>query len=183
VTKDIEDFRTNKPRIHESLELTSLLFLDIETTGLYPERGAKITEVALLNRSEVVLSWFRNAKDPNEPYISELLPELTKLFGKGVIVGHNVKFDLKFIAYEMERYKKSGFSVRFIDTMDLSKKIINKIADYQLSSLLDQFNIAPDGELHSALVDAKATRALFWKLVEMGKLGKLSEMGIKQLNW
>src|SRR5699024_6356177 len=101
----------------------------------------------------------------------------------GVVVGHNVGFDLGFLAYEAERLGFRGPELLFIDTLVLAKKICDNTLDYQLSTLLGVFNISITGQLHTAAVDAAATRALFWKLINLGNIETLVKTGMRRLNW
>jgi len=46
-----------------SIELSNFLFLDIETTGLRPDRGARITEIAIYSRSQQIEVWRKNKNE------------------------------------------------------------------------------------------------------------------------
>lgn len=162
------------------IEVASLLFFDIETTGLRPDRGAQITEIALVNHTGICFDW-KHERDS-----SELSGQLITLFGhfrNSVVVGHNLQFDFRFVAYEADRRDLRGPTVRFIDTLGLARRLLDRISDARLEVLLSHFDLSPDGELHTAIGDARATRALFWKLVEHGNLNMLADAGLKRLNW
>jgi len=182
LTITINDLRLTKPSIKTSIELASLLFFDIETTGLRPDRGAVITEVAILNRNSIIYHWVKN----DEPFAEKSLLNLLELFEylqQGIVIGHNLVFDFWFIAYEAERLGLDGLNLQFIDTSDLSRKLLKDHNSFKLSALLKDFDIRVDGELHTAIIDAEATRALFWKLIEVGDISSAGEAGIKKLNW
>lgn len=178
----IQNFRFYAPDSSTSLELTRLVFLDIETTGLRPDRGAKITEVSILNRNSQLYYW-RPRTDTENDSVAKDLPNILNYLKQGVVVGHNLQFDFWFIAYESDRLEIEGPSLRFIDTLSLSRKLLPKRYSHTLGELLTHFDIKVHGQLHTATTDTFATRALFWKLVEKGGLSNVGEAGMKKLNW
>lgn len=165
------------------IEAAALLFFDIETTGLRPDRRGHITEIALLDREGVRLDWRRMPGNADDDRLSTPLPALFDLLPGGVVVGHNVRFDLHVIAYAADRRGLRGPHVRFIDTLGLAHTLVDDVVDYRLETLVDAFDLAPDGAFHTALGDARATRALFWKLVDVGSLRTLGDAGLKRLDW
>ncbi len=181
--KKISNLRSQKPNSNTSLELANLLFFDIETTGLRPDRGAKITDVSILNRNSQIYFWRSGLKTGASSFFSNELPIILKHFKKGAVVGHNLPFDFWFISYEADKLGIEGPSLRFIDTLSLSRKVLPQRNSYKLGDLLMEFDIKVNGELHSAITDTEATRALFWKLVEKGGISTVGEAGMKKLNW
>lgn len=171
--------RQRTPKSKNSIEHTSFAFLDIETTGLYPERGARIHEIAICNRMGINYYWTRQ----NEQSLSFELSKAWSALEKSVIVGHNLTFDLQFLSYEADRINCTGPDVKFIDTLSLARQILKSQCTYTLEHLLSYFKIVPHGPLHSALVDAEATRALFWKLTGEGNIFTLADAGLQRLNW
>lgn len=181
--KSIDHLREAQPNSRQSIERTSFVFFDIETTGLRPDRGARITEIAILNRSGEQFVWEQSEQELSDSNLAAQLPEVLNHLTTGVVVGHNVGFDLQFIAYETERLGFRGPQVLFIDTLGLAKKLCDNAIDYQLSSLLDLFDISVAVQLHTAAVDAGATQALFWKLLNLGEIETLAQAGMQRLNW
>lgn len=165
------------------IDAASLLFFDIETTGLRPDRGAQITEMAVVDRRSVRFDWQLGPDTPHDDALAVHLPRLFDLLQTGVVVGHNLSFDLRFIAYVAGRIGLRGPTARFVDTLALARQVLDRPRDARLESLLGAFGIAPDGALHTALVDARATCALFWALVEHGDLETLGDAGLQRLDW
>lgn len=161
------------------LGVASLAFFDLETTGLRPDRGAKITEIAVIGRERVLLHWQCEASDA----LPVLLPQLFDRLQERVVVGHNVAFDFRFTAYEARRHGLTGPPLRFIDTLGLARRVLGEGGAHQLGALLGRFGLTPEGPLHTALVDARATQTLFWKLAEEGGLHTLADAGAKPLVW
>jgi len=178
----IHKIRKNHPDKHTSIEVSNFNFLDIETTGLRPDRGSKITEVVILDRNNVKYEWIStNCSDNTSLHLA--LPRIISFFDKAVVVGHNLSFDFWFISYEADRIGIASPSLRFIDTLSLARKILPGRSSYTLGNLLKLFDIHVSGELHTAVTDAEATRALFWKLIEKGGISTVGEAGMKRLNW
>jgi len=162
------------------ISVAPLLFFDIETTGLRPDRGAKITDVAVVDHADVRFDWTRGREI--SPFADALIALLGHLRA-GVAIGHNLQFDFRFVAYEADRLGVPGPRLQYIDTLGLARQLLDEVADFQLSTLLAHFDQASESELHTALGDAWATRALFWALVEHGDLRTLAEAGVKHLDW
>lgn len=180
----VDEIRRRVSSSNPSIELAVFCFLDIETSGLFASKGARITEIALLDRGGERFYWDLSESAGSNKPLANQLPGLFKHLQSGIVVGHNVTYDLKFIASETERSGFAGFRVKYIDTLALARKLrIEGSQGLQLQELLQYFNIQIEGQLHTARVDAKATRALFWKLVEYGELKTLNDTLMKQLSW
>jgi DNA polymerase III subunit epsilon len=178
----IQNIRIDNPQPSASIELANLLFFDLETTGLRPDRGAKITEATILNRNSQVYSW-QSYVNPGTSSFSDELPIILNQLKKGVVIGHNLPFDFWFISYEADKLGIDGPNLRFIDTLSFARKVLPDRSNYKLSTLLTHFNIKVNGELHTATTDTEVTRALFWKLIEKGGISTVGEAGMKKLNW
>ncbi len=180
--KTMKNLRVNNPKPSLSIELVNLIYFDIETTGLRPDRGAEIIEVSILDRNSQLLSWSKEFREQSDN-IYELLPVIIDFFKRGVVVGHNLPFDFWFISHEANKLGTDGLSLQFIDTLSLARKVLPGNNSYRLAELLKEFDINVSGELHTAITDSEATRALFWKLIEKGGISTVGEAGMKQLNW
>lgn len=73
--------------------------------------------------------------------------------------------------------------MRFIDALPLARRLLAGVPDYRLDTLLRALDLAPSGPLHTAVVDAAATRALFWALVARGGLSTVAETGLRRVRW
>jgi len=166
------------------IRIAPLLFFDIETTGLRPDRGARITEWALVDHTGLRLHWSVNLDaDDYEERLASRLDALFEPLQQGIVVGHNLAFDLSFVAREADRLGLRGPAVQFIDTMTLARRLGLQTSDVRLGTLLDYFGCTPEEPLHTAPVDARATRALFWKLVAHAGLDTLADAGLQRLDW
>ena len=173
--------------------MTSIVSIDIETTGLDENRDA-IIEVAavkfngrrvedefstLLNPGKAIpdfitgLTGIDNTMVRNAPRLREIQHELTAFVGESPILGHNVKFDIGFL-------RKAGLFLyhQTIDTYELASVLMPSASRYNLGSLGQQLNI-PLPATHRALDDARVTHACYVRLLELAyelPLGALQEI-------
>ena len=154
--------------------------VDLETTGLDPERDAIIEIGAVKFRGDEVLGTWSNLVNPGRPIpyqIEQLtgitnqdvrkappLRSLTRPFahfvGQHPIVGHNVRFDLGFL--QRQGLLRENLP---IDTFELASILMPHTARYSLGRLADTLGIQ-FATRHRALDDAKATMLLFLALLE-----------------
>lgn len=154
--------------------------LDLETTGLNPDRDAiievgavrvedgRITAhlVSLVNPSRSVplrvqqITGIRNEDVADAPPLEEVVPELLAFVGGDVaaIVGQNPGFDLAFL-----RAAGISFHRPAIDTFELATILLPGLASYSLGELCAALDI-PLAGAHRALDDAIATAQLFVQL-------------------
>ena len=165
------------------LRIASLVFFDLETTALRPDRGGRICEMAVVDQEGIQFNWTSNHESPSDPAVGRQLAVLRGHLQDNVVVGHNLSFDFRFLTYEAERIGQDGLDVRFADTLGLARRQLPSRDNYQLGALLDAFGIGQEAALHTAVGDALAARALFWELVDHGNLETLSDVGVKRLSW
>jgi len=170
------------------LVVAPFCFLDIETSGLRADRGARITEIALLSRDGTRTDWcmpdaFPVGSEDHDAAVKTQLSRLVSDVRDVVTVGHNVSFDLRFIAYECRRLEISGPSVQVIDTLVLARRTYPNAPDYRLETLARILDLPVRGELHTAVVDAQVTRSLLEKVTDIGSMTTLADAGIRRLAW
>lgn len=165
------------------LRATRLVFFDLESTAIRPDRGGRIREMAVIGPDGTQFYWKSNSDPPDDEALGRQISALSNVLRESVVVGHNLQFDFHFLAYEAERLGREGPSVRFIDTLGLARKLLPSQNEYRLISLLGTFGEDYMEEPHTAIGDALATRTLFWKLVNRNDLETLSDAEMKQINW
>ncbi|GAB4568281.1 MAG: helicase C-terminal domain-containing protein [Anaerolineales bacterium] len=163
--------------------MTTIVSLDIETTGLDEDRDA-IIEIAavrfngkrkegefntLINPGRQIpdfitgLTGIDNAMVRQAPRLQDIAHELTAFVGDAPILGHNVKFDIGFLR------KKGMFEhQQTIDTLEFASVLMPTAARYNLGSLGKQLGI-PLPATHRALDDALVTHACYLRLFEMAQ--------------
>lgn len=154
--------------------------MDLETTGLNPERDA-IIEIGLVTFTDHrVLDTFSTLVNPNRnlpffitqltgirdndlrdaPNWHDVRPDVERFIGNSIIIGHNVEFDLSFLARGGLRLKN-----RVYDTFSLANILLPHATRYGLQNLVREFGISVDAG-HRAGPDADASRQLFLTLCE-----------------
>nr|WP_316612647.1 exonuclease domain-containing protein [uncultured Ruminococcus sp.] len=99
------------------------------------------------------------------PTFPEVWNTIHKFFSNCLVVGHNVRFDLCCIKKALKFHGIEAPNPYYVDTLDISRSLINDIDNHKLNTLCNYFGI----ELlrhHDALEDAKATAQLFHCLNE-----------------
>ena len=156
--------------------------LDIETTGLDPERDA-VTEIAAVKfRDGETLDTWSTLVKPNcplpliiqqltgitpdllkdAPLISNVTDPLARFVQDHTVIGHSVRFDLAFL-----RRHDVLMTNPTIDTFALATVLLPEATRYGLGALADLLSIKLEHH-HRALADALATRDLFLALVDRG---------------
>ena len=155
--------------------------VDTETTGLFAhDRIIEIAAIRVRNR-KVVASFERlvnpgmtispgaskvngitNSMVRKCPPFSEIKDEFLAFIGNDILVGHNFRFDLKFINREL-RY---GLSNRFIDTLRLARTYVDDIDNHKLSTLVKHFGIKKVQQ-HRALGDVELTHVVFEEIKDL----------------
>ena len=155
--------------------------LDLETTGLSPD-GDEIIEVGAIKfqgeRTLDTFETFVNPYRPISPFIqrytgipqhevdrappfSEVARELAPFIGAAPIVGHNIAFDLGFLAT-----KGLKLSNPRCDTWDMAFILLPASPEYSLAKVATSLGI-PHPRPHRALEDARVTMDLFLRLAHM----------------
>lgn len=180
-----------------------LAFLDIETTGTDPTRHV-ITDIAILREdlrkggsalyvdtwhSKIKVSeWdlaraspealritgFRAEEWADAPTLSEVLPEIVRRITGCGVVGHNVQFDLGFLAvlFEGAGIPRSCLPPVAIDTYSLAKGMLAPLGlrRFGLDKCNEFLGLPREGE-HRALGGAEACKRLFDELAALATEG------------
>lgn len=162
--------------------MSSIVALDIETTGLDPQKDAIIEIGAVCFSGKRVEDEWSSLINPGRkipPFITQLtgitdhmvleappiqkvLPELREFVGDLPILGHNVGFDLAFLRnYGLFR------SNDILDTYEIASVLLPAAGRYNLGALGQILSI-PLPASHRALDDARLTSAVYRSLYEMG---------------
>ncbi|WP_322796668.1 exonuclease domain-containing protein, partial [Tepidiforma sp.] len=164
--------------------MTTFIALDLETTGLDPETdrivevgavrfdesGERIDEFsALVNPGRRLpvfierLTGISNRDLAGADRFDRLRLRLEAYLGDGVVVGHNVAFDLEFLAKAGVRW-----SGRSIDTAMAARVVKPGLANYGLEEVAASLGIVSETH-HRALPDARLAGRVFFELLETVK--------------
>ena len=149
--------------------------IDLETTGLNPTYELIIEFAAVKVRGNKVVDTFQSLCDPGFPIpplitsitgISDemvrqrpnprsVLPDFLDFVGDDLVVGHNVLFDVRFVAQSADIFKND-----YIDTMKIFRKLHPHLPHHRLADMVDFYNKS-NQSAHRALSDCFATQACF----------------------
>jgi DNA polymerase-3 subunit epsilon len=151
------------------------IVLDTETTGLDPEDGHRIVEIACLELVRHVPTGrkFHRYLNPErdmpaealavhglteeflarQPPFAAVVDELLAFIGPDPLVIHNAEFDLAFLNMELARLDRPPLAVPFVDTASLARTRFPG-APASLDALCRRFEIDLSGRtLHGAHID------------------------------
>lgn len=188
--------------------LPSFTVFDTETTGLDPNKGHKIIEIAgirveggrivesttfveLVN-PERTIPW--EAKQVNKieddhvlnaPTIDQVLPEFLRFAEGSVLVAHNAQFDMGFL--EVEKQLCWGYVdlPECLCTMKLSQKVFPAEFRHNLDILGHRLGLEIPQARHRALPDVILTAQALLKMIEMSSIESIDGLrniaGLKPL--
>lgn len=163
------------------IEKEIFVCIDCETTGLDPHEDRVIEVAATRFDAHTIHEEFQTLIDPErlitpesmvfhhisdemvagKPKIKEILPQLLKLIGPHIIVGHGIKFDIDLIVNAAER---AGIPCtlrnnRYLDTLRLARHYGESPVN-SLEQLRKHFNIPEEGA-HRAMNDVVVNMGVF----------------------
>ncbi|HMB30434.1 MAG TPA: 3'-5' exonuclease, partial [Desulfohalobiaceae bacterium] len=173
---------------HLSLSKTSYTVLDLETTGLKPDKGDEIISISavrIVNNHILDEETFQHLINPGrsipetsiqihgiepellreQPRIEEILPLFHRFAQNTVLVAHCAYFDTCFIR---KREINAGltFDNLILDTYALSKIVFPHQKDHRLEAIARRLNVPILGR-HTAFGDALTTAEIFLKLIPL----------------
>ncbi len=165
---------------------TTFVVLDLETTGLSPDRD-RITEIGAVKvAGGEVLGEFASLVHPGRPIpagitavtgitdgmvrgapgIGALLPSLLEFLGPAVLVAHNARFDVSFLRAALAAHRGDDFDPVVVDTARLARRLLREeVRNVRLGTLAAHFRSRVRPE-HRALPDARATVDVLHGLIE-----------------
>ena len=175
--------RAAKP--HSKPEDKGFVIIDVETTGLDPEKESIIMLGALKVSEEGECETFEMlvcTEKPLSPAIAKLTgitydmlsksgkspSQAIRLFlefiGDTRLIAHNVKFDISFINALLKREGMTPLLNETIDTLTLAKKKLPRLKNHKLATIAEHYGIHTAGA-HDALMDCRITLEVYEKLL------------------
>ncbi|MBT3835431.1 3'-5' exonuclease [Candidatus Peribacteria bacterium] len=172
---------------------------DIETTGLDPNRGDRIVEIAgmRIENGEIVKEkTFDSMVNPGvaispeasringikqedligAPPIEDVLPKFLDFASGTTLIAHNAGFDMSFLEAEKEMCWGYIDLPDYICTMKLSKSVFPNEYRHNLDVLSKRLGIQAEEMRHRALPDVLMTAQAFVKMIEIGKISSMEEL-------
>ncbi len=157
-----------------------LVSLDLETTGLDPEKDCIIEIGAVKFQGQEVLETFHTLVNPHcslsyrirlltgitpeeletAPDFSDVADRLLAFVGDCPILGQNINFDLEFL-----RSQGLSFSNTTYDILEITNIILPQLTDYALATLAREVGI-PNPIQHRALADAMMVKEVTLSLLD-----------------
>lgn len=181
------------------LSQVTFVVLDVETTGGSPAT-CSLTEVAAARyRGGELLGTYQTFVRPDErippfitaltgisdamvadaPPVGEMLPSFLEFLGGGVVVGHNVRFDLSFLNHALVATGRDRLANATVDTLALARRLVrDMVPNCKLGTLAASLHL-PHQPSHRALTDVLATGDLLHALLE--RAGTFGIVGLEEL--
>jgi len=160
-----------------------IVVLDIETTGLMPQRGHRIIEICAvavqegqiaaefhslirvprhIPRNIQKIHGISNEMLEESPGPEIVLPRFHDFIHRSTLVAHNAKFDISFLRYELARF---GLSLSYpaICTLEMSRNHYPFLPNHKLETVAQHLlgELPASMKRHRALDDARLT-AMVW---------------------
>lgn len=174
----------------EDLKNKEFVVFDVETTGLSPQTGDRIVELAALKvKNFKTIDEFHSLIDPGrqisfgafevngitdemlagKPKSREILPLFLRFLGKAVLVGHNVAFDLSFLLNELALIDlKLKEHTVVVDTLKMSRMLLPHLGRYPLWFVAESLAVGVK-QSHRAMADVQLTYRVFSKLITLAQ--------------
>ena len=172
------------------IKRTEFVIFDVETTGLSPMDGDRIIEIAAVKVKEgQVVDKFYSLVNPQRsmpaqatlvnnitddmltdaPVAADILPGMIHFIGGACVAGHNVRFDLNFLCYELALIgRRLNDQTPAVDTLKMSRDLLPYLSNHKLAYLARSLGVVVD-QTHRAMADVHLTVEVFLRLMEMAQ--------------
>ncbi len=172
-------WRLQRPHDEPLLASLSFAVVDVETTGGRPERGDRITEIAVVTvRDGRITDVFETLVNPERsipPFVTRLTNiswqmvrekapfrdvcgEVLRALEGHVFVAHHAAFDWRFVSAEVARHSGRELTGRRLCTVRLARRLLPQLRSRSLDWVARHYGIEiPHGMRHRAGGDALAT--------------------------
>ena len=159
----------------------TIIVIDVETTGMLPEKGDRVIEIGalkmrgqhvverfeslirpdfLVSREIEALTGISNSMLQEAPESHRVMADFVDFVGYHPFVAHNAAFDQKFIDAELALFGKTR-PTSFNCTLQLARRLYADPINYKLATLVQYKNLKPSATFHRALADAEMTAQLW----------------------
>ncbi|MEN9865769.1 MAG: hypothetical protein RL748_1359 [Pseudomonadota bacterium] len=155
-----------------------LVVIDFETTGMSPNMGDRITEVAALRIVDgaiaaryvslvncgawispfiTELTGITQAMVDSAPPVADVMPQLVEFIGNDALVAHNASFDEKFLIAESQAQGLQNRHQALLCSVKLTRRVFRGLESYSLGRLARSLGIRFKSAAHRAEADAEVT--------------------------
>jgi DNA polymerase III epsilon subunit family exonuclease len=180
-----------------NIRTAEIIVFDVETTGLSATDGDRIIEIAAMKiKNAQIVDKFYSLVNPKRslphaatlvnqitedmvadaPTAQEVLPQMIDFIAGGCVAGHNVRFDLGFLCYELSlQGRKLKTETPAVDTLKMAKDLLPYLSSYKLAYLARSLGVTI-GETHRAMADVEITVRVLQRLMEMAEEKQLGHV-------
>jgi DNA polymerase III epsilon subunit family exonuclease len=173
--------------MHRNIDDVEFSVFDTETTGLEPQSGDRIIEIAAVRlKGQEKIAQFQTLVNPhrqvseaafkvnritpamleNAPDIATVMPKFLSFIKDTCLCSYNAAFDLEFLNNELRLMGSGNLEgVVVVDLLGMARRLIPGLERYSLSFVSEKLGIKFTQE-HRALSDVELTLRLFAKLKE-----------------
>ncbi len=187
--------------LDEGLADLSYAVVDVETTGGTPDRGHRITEVAVVElRGGTITQEFQTLVNPGRsipprisqltgitqemvagaPFFEDVAPELLSWLEGRVFVAHNASFDWRFVGYQMADALGQVPEGPRLCTVQMARRLVPELRRRNLDALAGHFGLDIPSR-HRAHGDALATARILLRLLDEAQARGVRDMAALQL--
>ncbi len=164
----------------------TVIIFDFETTGLSPDQGSRVTEVAAVSiRNGKIIDEFQSLMNAgvtippfieyytgitnemirNAPPIQEVMNRFAEFIGIDTLVAHNASFDRKFLDSEFSMIGENR-KQNICCSMRVARRVYPQAPNHKLGTLAAYAGVEVKGRHHRALTDAMMTTGLWLKMID-----------------
>ncbi len=183
---------TSTDKIKYSIEDTTFVVCDVETTGL-SSKFNRITEISLIKiRNDEILDTYTTLINPGQhipygitqltgisnddvfdkPAFHEIAPKVKDFITENngseiVFTGHNVNFDYNFVSESFKRLDKPYYlNIKTLCTCKLSRRLLRTLSSKSLGNVAKHLNIRIKNK-HRAYDDTLATAKVLMHFIQV----------------
>ncbi|MBI3712941.1 MAG: DUF1653 domain-containing protein [Burkholderiales bacterium] len=167
------------------MAVPAMVMIDFETSGMSPEQGGRVTEVAAVRivDGEIVdrfvslincrtripsfitqLTGITQAMVDQAPPVAQVMPQLVEFIGDDYLAAHNASFDEKFLIAESAALGLANRHRGPICSVKLARRVFPGFSSYSLSPLAAQLGVRFSGKAHRAEADAEVAAKIMIKI-------------------
>jgi len=173
--------------MNKNIDEIEFTIFDTETTGLEPESGDRIVEIAGVRfKGKERIATFQTLVNPHRPIssaafqvnkitldmlkgaprIEEAMPKFLDFIHDACLCSYNATFDLGFLKQELKQMGKDLPNNAVVDILKMARRIMPGLEHYSLQFVADNLRIKTE-QRHRAFSDVELTLNVFNKLKEM----------------
>jgi DNA polymerase-3 subunit alpha (Gram-positive type) len=176
--------------MNKDIDEIEFTIFDTETTGLEPESGDRIVEIAAIRfRGSKKIVSFQTLVNPQRPIseaafqvnkitqdmlkdapvIEKVMPDFLDFIKDSCLCSYNAAFDLGFLNNELKLIRESPLEgIVVVDVLKMARRLLPGLERYALWFVADKLGMKTE-QKHRAFSDVELTLGVFNKLKEMLK--------------